>query len=169
MPYGSGSKQPKQNFTFLSGGSVAVSTNAAAPSSFPLFEREGTSSPELLLDAATNSVFNNGPDIGKLNGTLSFQPTGAGGDFVTLAIWSEMSADGINWTPIQDSLRTAAIKGNEDSYVTLSSRGAQFPSKNYVRWQMFSDGPINIEPPAAHNAAGGSVGGVSVVWELVSV
>lgn len=169
MPYGNGSSRQKQNFTLLSRSSVAVSTNAAAPSTFPLFEREGTSSPELLLDAVTNSVFNNGPDIGKLNGTISFQPTGLGGDFVTLALWSEMSADGVNWTPIADSLRTAAIKGNEDSYVTLASRGVQFPSKHYVRWQMYADGPISIEPPAAHNADGGSVGGVSVVWELIAV
>lgn len=167
MPYGL-KQTRRKHFTVTSVSDIGVSTSSAAPSTFPaLVLKDGSS--QFSMDTGTNAIRNNGLTVGELVGTLSFQPVAGAGNPRTLNLWAEMSMDGVTWTPIDRSLRKVDIRSGLSSFVTINSRGDEFPAGAWVRWQMFADDTVDINKPVDIPVGTGTVTGYSVLWELTEV
>lgn len=167
MPYGR-KQTSRKHFTVTSTGSAAVSTSAAAPSTFPVLELKDGSA-QFSIDQSANAIRNNGLDVGELVGTLSMQPTAGAGNPRTMYLWAEMSMDGVTWTPVDRSLRKIDVRSGLSSFVTINSRGDSFPAGAWVRWQMYADDTVTIDTPADVPVGASVATGYSVLWELAEV
>lgn len=172
MPYGGAggvsSQEPKKYFTVASKATTTVSTVANSPNTFTgLAKLEG--SEVFAVDTATGEVTNTGASIGAMKGTLSIQPNVASASARTLTLWAEITVGGMVWTPVEDSLRTVDVRGGMESFVTIASRGSEFPAGASVRWQMFADDAVDIAEPTPVTVGSSTVEGYSVLWELTEV
>jgi hypothetical protein len=120
-----------------------------------------------ILDGAVKNE--TGRDITTMIGTISFQPSKAGGGTTQVNLWSERSADGVVWVQNSESLRSIEIANNGETFKTSVSAVSDWLSGEFLRFRAYAavGGAIDFVSPTATVLGGEVITGSSVLWELV--
>lgn len=157
----------KAHFAAITTDTVNIGIDAANPSFFPgMVFSPGTSG--FNINPADGAVQNNtGRTLVDVIGTVSFQPSKAGGGTTVLHLASQSSSNGVDWSINPNSLRVVEVSNTGETFKTSLSLAFNWPDQVYIRFvcYAFSGGAISFVSPS-DTIGGDPVIGASVAWEL---
>ncbi len=154
----------KSHFIVASNGTITISNDIDNPNVITTFVQQ--SAYKFALRASDGAMQNtSGRDIGGISGNIAMQINNVGGGTKTLHFWSEISSDGITFTPISNSLRVREVASSNESFLSTVSFTDTWPDQYWIRFVFYSTGGMEFYSPNI-TSDGDSIDGRSMVWEL---
>lgn len=154
----------KAHFILASSNNVTISTDVDNPTLISGFSNLKTY--KVNFRASDGAIQNNaGRDLAGICGNIAMQINNIGGGTKTIKFWSEISSDGVNFTPISDSLRVRECASNNESFVSTVSFTDSWPQGSWIRFAFTAIGAVEFNSPSIVSD-GNTINGRSIVWEL---
>jgi hypothetical protein len=160
----SGALKSKAHFIAASSDTITISDDIDDPTliaDFTMLDSYG-----FTLRASDGAIQNtSGRDLDGVVGNVAIQTVITGGT-KTLNFWSEVSADGITFTPIANSLRQLEIANLNESFNSTVSFTPSWSSDSYVRFKFATSADDMSFSAPSITSDGTTISGRSIVWEL---